>query len=1556
MNAVRISICLAILAMGAIGKMASAQDQDPNSAPGRASVQGGSYDLPERDPWDPRFRLRSDIGDGVGYERGYQTFGGFLPFWSNPNQSLFFVDPRIIVPYDGDFAANVGVGLRHFNEDTNRIFGASFWYDHDNSHLTQYHQYGISLESLGKYFDMRLNAYLPNNVSRVQLSQSIGGPFFIGNNIGFDRTTVVEQAMRGGDFEIGGALPYLGDLGLRTYIGAYLLDAPGVEGTVGTRFRADALVTQDAAVQVGVTNDQLFGTNVTGAVTLSFPFTRESRWFRRPKVPSRLYSPTERSYRVPVYRRSESDYILATNPADNLPFRVAHVNNANALAGTGTFETPFNTLPASVASDFDIIFINRGTGTSVGMTTGITLQANQRLLGQGLVYSVTAVDRTFSLPGFSAGVFPSITNLAGNAITLANNNEVAGLNIAGAAGAGIAGTGISGFNIHDVSVTTSSGGVNLANATGIGTITNATLSSNRASGLTVNNSSGSPFNLSVATSTLNSNTGSGVNLTASGGSNLTTTITGSTINDNTVHGIALSANSGTQSLTIGGAAVALGNTITGNFDTGLDLQLSGTASAVLSAQNNTIGGIGLAATMLLTGDLNTAATPFSIVTDAFNSQELAQLLVDISPTNIIFNPTAPSGQVFTPLAGTGTTTGLTTVNGLLTPFALTDLTSSLAMVFNDFDPAETFSWDTGVTRVSQPTNSTGITADQLIGSRVTLVAENGRTIPGTLQAVTGNPTAAQFIPLSGNTMRGIRVDLRDTATLTSGTIANNTISSIGSIVNGSTLLPQMAGIQINQSAGTSIQSLSINNNQIVDNHLGGQTHGIVMNNTLSALTATISGNSILNNSGYGIQFNDDSGVNSLTVTGNTFDNRVGVAGVLNQTVGNRNAAVAVFSQNNSLLPSTYAITNNTIRNTLLGTDTNPDTNGDGILMSLLGGTSAVNHVVNATISGNTLSGNAGQGIRVQRGDFVALTSGITGNSITGTATSLDGISARAFGSALASPNNVNISNNVIDASRDGIALDTEDNVVVLATISGNTVTNSRDSGIRVTSINDSAVGNPVTGVSSVLDGNILTNNGTANPDSGILFSATDRAHQNVLVSGTSRRSVLTGNRNGITINNTSDPGPTLVIPITDRYVVQGTDIIDSAVDGVNVVFGGLDNLTIGGAAAGQNVTIGRSVAAIGGDDGIDITLLPATLLGATEHAVTIQNTTISRSGDDGITVNATGTPGGMVSAINIANSTITLSGDDGVVIRQTSGVVAANITNSNITNNLGRGVDIFVTNTAAARMFLTDAVYNIGALGQGNNISGNGQQGIVFDTLGVTVPQVPAPIFPLTDISTGFTAVNYLPATTFTAANFDLASPDFAVATLLALDNQVRNNGADGLVVSVGTNTRQNVLISGNSFGGNAFDDLFVYPTASINPQNSVDDPNILNPDQVVQDPVAHLNLVFGAIDTNANNIPDTARINIGEQIAVTTAGLAGTNTITRSGLFTNADPFKGANRSVRGAFNVQIDTLLDLNTFVQLGTPQNMTTEFSAFYQAQPVATIFYPGFSIIPATLFPQ
>src|SRR5262249_36890808 len=132
----------------------------------------------------------TNIGDGVGYSKGYQTFGAFQSLVVEPNELIFFLNPRGIITFLGDVAANAGVGLRWYDEDSDRIWGGSVWYDTDNTGQFKYDQIGISLESLGKYVDFRVNGYMPTNDDRDISWQRLNGTTtFFQNFIGIGRST-----------------------------------------------------------------------------------------------------------------------------------------------------------------------------------------------------------------------------------------------------------------------------------------------------------------------------------------------------------------------------------------------------------------------------------------------------------------------------------------------------------------------------------------------------------------------------------------------------------------------------------------------------------------------------------------------------------------------------------------------------------------------------------------------------------------------------------------------------------------------------------------------------------------------------------------------------------------------------------------------------------------------------------------------------------------------------------------------------------------------------------------------------------------------------------------------------------------------------------------------------------------------------------------------------------------------------------------------------------------------------------------------------------------------
>lgn len=640
MNTARVGLCLTILLAWTITSPLMAQQYTPP-----VRTVAGSFpedDAPEVDDihtqslFDNRnYMIRSDAGDGLGYLRGFQTFAGFQPLMIEDNLILW-VSPRGYVTYNaGTFGGNLGAGARWLDPATQRILGAGFWWDHDNNGIKQYDQLGGSAEWLGNYFDLRGNLYFPTtNHANLVTKFTNPGAIFIGHNIDIVNTSIFNSPLTGGDFEGGGALPGLGDVGGRIYAGGYYYQGPGSGGGVyGVRGRLEALVTQNVWGTVAVTHDRLFGTNVTAAATIYLGTGQDSRWFQRIPMQTRLFQQMERQYRVAVQQEVQQEFALALRAGGTggsggpvgTPIFVDHVNNTAAAGGDGSFEHPFNHLPTSTPSNVDIIFVNRGDGTSRNMDQGIALNNFQRLLGQGVPHLFTALQGTFVLPGFSPGPLPTITNVnpGGDAVTLASSNEVSGFNIVGASRHGIFGSGITNFNINNVNITNSGtatptpvgDGIHIDNAVGTGLITSSRFSSNTVNGVAIGSTLGSgaaALNLTVDSDTFVRNAANGLEIAnngpATGGQTINATVTRSTFSTNTGMGLRVDDNNAFTNLTVGdGVNPALGNTFTNNGSAGLGYFTLGTPTpfstpSVVNIMNNTFAGTTVGSDPLAKGD------------------------------------------------------------------------------------------------------------------------------------------------------------------------------------------------------------------------------------------------------------------------------------------------------------------------------------------------------------------------------------------------------------------------------------------------------------------------------------------------------------------------------------------------------------------------------------------------------------------------------------------------------------------------------------------------------------------------------------------------------------------------------------------------------------------------------------------------------------------------------------------------------------------------------------------------------------------------------------------
>ncbi len=444
---------------------------------GRAAVENTiGYAL--SDPFGPLIRVRGSSGEGLGYQDNYYSLNAFIPKHIEPGQSLFFLALLGSVTDVGTGIGTVGAGYRHYVPRLNRIFSASGWFDLDGGHASTYSQAGVSLESLGKNLDFRINGYYVVGDDFTKVSDTImGEPFFGGNRILLHRQLVTETAYSGGEFEVGGPLPFLGRHGLNAYVGAYHLISDDHENTTGVKVRAEALVHEDLSVSVSYSDDDVFGANTWLNVVLTLPDGRPARWFKPRPVRERLSAPIERSYRVHVNRKIELLNAPAVNPIDGKAFTIVHVDPNRTSPGDGSFEKPFSDLALfENAPEIDIIRVSPrsdDTATNLTLTSTLGLFDNQRLLSTALPHTFTATKGTFALPGFTpstTGVGPIIMNVATDEMSVVNvrsNSEISGFVLDGnGIHDGITGSELVGFNFNNNIIGNGRNGVVLDDATG----------------------------------------------------------------------------------------------------------------------------------------------------------------------------------------------------------------------------------------------------------------------------------------------------------------------------------------------------------------------------------------------------------------------------------------------------------------------------------------------------------------------------------------------------------------------------------------------------------------------------------------------------------------------------------------------------------------------------------------------------------------------------------------------------------------------------------------------------------------------------------------------------------------------------------------------------------------------------------------------------------------------------------------------------------------------------------------------------------------------------------
>jgi len=416
-----------------------------------------------------QLRVTHSTGDAVGRD---DSISSLEMFHSIPTGSdVWFYDLRMLVNNNGDVGGNVGIGARRLVDEWDRIFGASFWYDGDDTHRNVFHQLGVSLETYGEDWDARLNVYIPIGDDEKTFAYSSPIGRFEGNNLLFDRTRFDEAAMTGLDAEIG--VPLGGSLGeaynIRAYAGLYHFAADNGPDRLGVSGRLEGRVRPDLGLRLSITNDDEFDTNVSFDVVWYLPGGRRTNDIAPTRtVPDRLEERVYRNYTVVVTETATPETVLATDPLTGLPISVVHVGSDASPGGDGTAGNPFQLLSEAQAGSGAgaLIFAH---ADSVFDAEQITLQNRQQFLGEGIDQAVTTREfGSILLPRATAGTnLPQITGAPSFAVALADDARVAGFEISDASGAAIYANGVAGsVRVGQNTINSSTGpGVNLVGST-----------------------------------------------------------------------------------------------------------------------------------------------------------------------------------------------------------------------------------------------------------------------------------------------------------------------------------------------------------------------------------------------------------------------------------------------------------------------------------------------------------------------------------------------------------------------------------------------------------------------------------------------------------------------------------------------------------------------------------------------------------------------------------------------------------------------------------------------------------------------------------------------------------------------------------------------------------------------------------------------------------------------------------------------------------------------------------------------------------------------------------
>ena len=397
----------------------------------------GAQALQQEPAFGPLLTFETGLGGGVGYDTGYQRANARIPYHLVPNMDVLFGDISASVTWDGRPVFGGGGIFRTYDPNLNRIFGINGFYDYDEGFGNEeWSRFTVGFESLGKYIDVRGNAYIISGGDSQLLSSTVlPGLQLMRQSIFTERVDVRDNAYGGFDFEIGGPTPVLGQYGLNTYPGIYYLENNYGGETVGFQVRWEALITQNFTVNTYLTHDGKFDTNAWVNLQYEIPNYRKKRALRERGVRERLMDPVVRASRIHSRIDTTSNFEAVINQSTGSAWSIVHVDPNLAAPGDGSWENPFSTMEAAKLANNGGIDVIRIRPRDDDSGTNLTLNGGMSLFdGQILMSSLATIEVA---PGELMPTDPNATTLPiisdpgmlanGSLVQLANNNSILGL-------------------------------------------------------------------------------------------------------------------------------------------------------------------------------------------------------------------------------------------------------------------------------------------------------------------------------------------------------------------------------------------------------------------------------------------------------------------------------------------------------------------------------------------------------------------------------------------------------------------------------------------------------------------------------------------------------------------------------------------------------------------------------------------------------------------------------------------------------------------------------------------------------------------------------------------------------------------------------------------------------------------------------------------------------------------------------------------------------------------------------------------------------------------------